>query len=201
MVKKRPIEEDLIELQGKGRDHPLSMGEILELLSHKGELLAILVLSLPFCLPIQIPGFSTPFGLAITFLGLKMIFGKYAWLPKSLLEKKVPEKTLKTIIDNILWLTRKIKRWTYPRLIWLFQNPLSDIFNGLLITFLGLCLALPLPIPFSNLVVAWAIFLLCLGLLEEDGLLVIVGYLVSLIAFIFFAVIAILNWRLLVHIF
>lgn len=200
-MKKRPIEEDLLELQEKGKDTALSLGQILEILSHKGELLAILLLCLPFCLPIQIPGFSTPFGLAIAFLGLKMTFGKYAWLPKSLLDKKVPSHILQKIIKNILWLVRKIKRWTYPRLTWLFQNTVSDIINGVIITCLGLCLALPLPIPFSNLVVAWAIFLLCLGLLEEDGLLVIVGYIASLIAFVFFAAILILNWRLLVHIF
>lgn len=200
-MKKHLIEEDLLELQEKGKDTPLSLKDILEILSHKGELLAILVLSLPFCLPIQIPGLSTPFGLAIAFLGLKMTFGKYAWLPKSLLEKKVPSLLLQKITNKILWLVRKIKRWTYPRLTWLFQNTISDIVNGLIITFLGLCLALPLPIPFSNLGVAWAIFLLSLGLLEKDGLLVIVSYIASLIAFIFFTAIVILNWRLLVHIF
>lgn len=200
-MKKRPIEEDLLELQAKGKDLSLSMQEILEILSKKGEVLAILVLCLPFCLPIQIPGFSTPFGLAIAFLGLKMTFGKYAWLPKSLLAKKIPQHTLTKITDNLLWLTRKVKRWTYPRLTWLFQNSVSDRFNGVIFTLLGLCLALPLPIPFSNLIVAWAIFLLGLGILEEDGLLVIIGYIASLMAFIFFAVIVILNWKLLVHIF
>lgn len=200
-MKKPSIEEDLVELQKRGSDSPLLMGEILEILSKNGELLAILVLCIPFCQPIQIPGLSTPFGLAIAFLGLKMTFGKYAWLPKSLLAKKVSPHTLKKITNKLLWIVRKVRRWTFPRLSWLFQNPVSETFNGLLITLLGVCLALPLPIPFSNLVVAWAIFLLALGVLEEDGLLVLIGYLASIIALGFFIVIVVLNWKLLTHIF
>lgn len=198
---KNTIEEDILELERRAVDSPLTIKEILEILSKNGELLAILILCLPFCLPIQIPGFSTPFGLAIAFLGLKMTLGKYAWLPKSVLEKTMPPSTLKKITHNVLWLVRKIKRWTYPRLSWLFQNSVSEIFNGLLITLLGICLALPLPIPFSNLLVAWSIFLLSLGLLEEDGLLVIFSYVLSLFSLVFFVIILVLNWKLLNHFF
>jgi hypothetical protein len=37
-------------------------------------------------------------------------------------------------------------------------------------------LLLPLPIPFSNVLPAWAIFLVACGLLERDGLFVVLGY-------------------------
>jgi hypothetical protein len=37
-------------------------------------------------------------------------------------------------------------------------------------------LLLPLPIPFSNLLPAWAIFLVACGLLERDGLFIVLGY-------------------------
>lgn len=63
--------------------------------------------------------------------------------------------------------------------------------NGLAICLLGILLALPLPIPLSNLTAAWSILLIAFGILEDDGLFVIIGYLVALLTVLFFFVIAI----------
>jgi hypothetical protein len=35
----------------------------------------------------------------------------------------------------------------------------------------------PLPIPFSNSIPAWAVVLLTIGMMEKDGLCVLLGYL------------------------
>ena len=50
------------------------------------------------------------------------------------------------------------------------------VVNGLVIALLGIFLALPLPIPLSNLTAAWAIFLIAFGLLEDNGIFVLIGY-------------------------
>lgn len=180
------IEEEILILQKKNGNTSISIGEILQTLSEKGQLLMILFLSIPFCQPLQIPGMSVPFGLAIAFLGLKMTFGKYAWLPKSILAKTISGHSLQLITEKVLWLLKKMSRWIYPRLIWLCDHPALQIFNGLLISFLGILLALPLPAPFTNLMAAWSIFLLGLGLLKEDGLFILLGYFSSLLTFGFF---------------
>jgi hypothetical protein len=46
---------------------------------------------------------------------------------------------------------------------------------GIIIASLGLML--PLPIPFSNSIPAWAVVLLAIGRMEQDGLLVLLGHL------------------------
>jgi hypothetical protein len=51
-------------------------------------------------------------------------------------------------------------------------------------------LALPLPIPFSNTFPAWAIFFHTLGQLEEDGALIIVSYIQTLLCFAYFGALA-----------
>lgn len=191
------IEDNLLAIQQLGLESSLSIGEILNILSKKGLFLTILILSLPFCQPFQIPGFSLPFGLAIAFLGLKMVFGRYTWLPNRILSITITSNRLQTIIEKILWLTRKMKRWTYPRLVWMCHTPVLQIINGLLIFILGIFLAMPLPIPFSNLIAAWSIFILGLGLFEDDGILIIIGYLASLITAAFFVVTILINWKIL----
>lgn len=162
------------------------MDEILHILSGKGRILILLLLSLPFCQPLQIPGLSMPFGLVIAFLGLRMALGKHAWLPKSILKKTVTSHTLQKITEKTLRLIEKMKRWVHPRLIWMCQGPVMQIVNGLIIALLGIFLALPLPIPLSNMSAAWSIFLIGLGLLEDDGVFVLVGYIISLLTVVFF---------------
>jgi hypothetical protein len=48
--------------------------------------------------------------------------------------------------------------------------------NGAMLAALGIFLALPLPIPLTNVITAWAIFLISLGILEDDGLFIFLGY-------------------------
>lgn len=181
------IEETLEILKEKAKEPEVSFRDIFQILSGKGRDVILIFLSLPFCQPLQIPGTSTPFGIAIAFFGLRMAFGKHLWLPERLLNKTMSGKNLEKIIDGSLFLIRKIKRFVHPRLTWL-SSPISmKILNGVIIAILGIFLALPLPIPLSNLAAAWSIFLIAFGLLENDGLLILIGYGVFAVTLIFFA--------------
>lgn len=183
------LEEEILILQKEGKNRALSLAEILRVLSGKGRPLILVLLSLPFCQPIQIPGLSTPFGLAIAFIGFRMVFGKRIWLPASFLKKKIPNHTLIVITDKALNLIKKIKPWIHPRLTWLCRSSFMEKGNGLMVMMLGIFLALPLPIPLSNLTAAWSIFLIALGILEDDGFFIIVGYIFSILTILFVSII------------
>lgn len=185
----RTLEEGIVLLRQESKDKLLSIAEILYILSGKGRSLILILLSIPFCQPIQIPGLSTPFGFAIAFTGLRILFGKRIWLPKKLLEKKIPSATFEKITDKTLAIVRKIKPWIHPRLIWMCHSSFMEKGNGLVIIILGIFLALPLPIPLSNLTAAWSICLVALGVLEDDGVFVLIGYLLSLVTVLFFLLI------------
>lgn len=185
----KTLEEGLLLLEDAAKQQNLSIAEILKLLAGKGRPLILLLLSLPFCQPLQIPGLSLPFGIAIAFTGLRMILAKKLWIPSKLLEKKIPGKTLEKMSHKMLTLVTKIKSWIHPRLYFLCHSSFMEKSNGILIFILGVFLALPLPIPLSNLTAAWSIFLLALGILEDDGLFVLIGYLTSLLTIAFFLVV------------
>lgn len=160
------------------------------MLSGKGRPLILILLSLPFCQPIQIPGLSTPFGLAIAFIGLRMTFGKAIWLPDKILKQKIPDHILSGITEKTLNFVKKMRPWIHPRFIWLYRSTFMEKGNGLIIFMLGLFLALPLPIPLSNLTAAWSLLLIALGELESDGLFILMGYLFSLLTIAFFLALA-----------
>jgi len=174
----KTFEQRLLLLQKRIKIIPLSVSKLIYMLSGKGRILAAIVLSFPFCQPIHIPFLSTPLGLAIALIGLRVAFGKRIWLPKKILSKKISRKTFSKITDQALWLVQKMKPWVHPRILWLSSMNRT---NGLLICINGIILALPLPIPFFTLPYAWSIFLIGLGMLENDGVLILLGYAMFLI--------------------
>ena len=95
-------------------------------------------------------------------------------------------------MNKILFLLKKTKRLIHPRLNWMCRSPVMEVVNGLVVFILGLLLALPLPIPFSNLLAAWAIFLIALGIAEDDGLVVVFGYIVAVFTVIVFTAMALI---------
>ena len=180
------FEESIALLKEKAKHGTVYIQTIFDVFAGRGYPLIIMCLSLPFCLPLQIPGLSTPFGIVIAFLGLRMIFGHNVLLPKKVLQKSISSEMLDKILDPSLKLVKKIKKFSAPRLVWLHDNVVMYTANGFLTCVLGLLLALPLPIPLTNIISAWALLLMHFGLLEDDGVFILIGYLIAALCFGFF---------------
>ncbi len=177
------IEESLIVLKKRSAERELSVRMIFDQLAGRGRTLLLIFLSLPFC---QIPGLSTLFGLLIAFFGLRLAFGHQAWLPKSLLDKTIPSAKLHKFIEKALWLLKKTRKWVKPRLSWVCRYPVIHMIHGVVICCLGLFIAVPLPIPLSNWVASAIILLICLGILEDDGVFVCAGYVLFILSIVAF---------------
>jgi hypothetical protein len=190
------LEERLVDLKSRIGDQGLVIQEILTILAKQGKLLMILLLTFPFCQPIQIPGFSTPFGLTIAFIALCIGMQRPVWLPRSISNYRVSQKILVKIIDVATLCLQKIRKWIHPRIQWVLCYKAVNTASMVVVSLLGLCLALPLPIPFSNLIAAWGIFFIVLGSLEKDGLFILVGYAIFIITLVFLGGIAITAVRL-----
>lgn len=165
--------------------------ELFYVLKGKGYPFLIILLSLPFCQPIQIPGFSTPFGIILVFIGLRIIFGRRIWWPQWILKKEISTKVLKTIVQNSLRFFLFLRPLLHARWSWLCESRLY-LLHGSFVILMGAYLALPLPIPFSNILAAWALFLFGLGMIEEDGLFVCVGYFLGFVAV--FLLVFLIDW-------
>ena len=181
----RSLEDSLAFFAEKTKKGSIDMERILKIFSGKGRDFIILLMSLPFCLPIQIPGLSVPFGLVIAFIGFRMIFGKHIWLPQKILKKEISSNALKKIAKIGVWFVKKMKKFVRPRMEQFCYGSVSKIVNGVLVVILGLLLAMPLPVPFTNLAAAWSLLFLSFGLLEDDGLFVVLGYGMTILTFVF----------------
>jgi hypothetical protein len=165
----------------------IKLKEIFEILAGRGYAALFVILSLPFCIPIQIPGVSTPFGLLLAFLGLRHAFAQRLWWPQWILEKEVSSEKTRHLMEKGIHFFEKHKKFlSFDRLKFVTQNALFHRINGILIFFLGLLLSLPLPIPMTNLLSAVPILLIGIGLLEDDGLFILLGYFLAFVCFFVF---------------
>lgn len=181
------LAEKLNELLSLANGEAVSLGKILHVLAGRGQAVLLILFSLPFCQPIQIPGFSTPFGILLCFIGLRIAFGHKVWLPKTILERQISFKTLKKISEIAVKITNKLRFLISTRLTWLVTNPFLHLIHGLMIALLGVLLALPIPFPMTNFFTAYPILAFGLAFLEDDGVMIIIAYALSLICLLFFA--------------
>lgn len=144
----------------------------------------IVILSLVMML---IPGASVLLGGVIMLFGWRMIFGKHPMIPRRLLRARISrvhlERMVKRAVPAIRWVEMGLK----PRWLPLCRSTVAKRFNGNIVLFCGLALVLPLPIPFTNMIPATGLILLAVGLMEEDGVFVAMGYLGALSAWLYLA--------------
>ncbi|MBA3722104.1 MAG: exopolysaccharide biosynthesis protein [Parachlamydiaceae bacterium] len=193
------LENDLVTLVEKAKSKPITVQQLLDTLSGRGYPLLALILSLPFCQPIQIPGFSIPFGLLIMFIGIHMAFPSILWWPKWLLKREIPLHVLEMIVEKSRWLMQKLDKILRPCFLWISTNPVMSFINAMMIAMMGFFMMLPLPIPLSNIIAAWSIILIGLGIIGKDGFFIGMGYLlgficIGLIIFIVAASIHYIGW-------
>lgn len=93
---------------------------------------------------------------------------------------------------SISILTR-LERFTMPHLLILTNKPTINYINSILIGFSAILLMLPLPVPLTDFLPAYGILLLAVGILECDGYLLLVSYLMVVITTIYFSLITVLG--------
>lgn len=172
----------------------LTIKQIFDALAGKESFILLVLFSFPFCIPIQIPGFSTPFGIIIAGLGVQIMLNQGPWIPQWVLKKQFSSKHIQVIVKKTIWGVTWTQKIIRPRWKHLILNPFFHRLTGSIILILALLLSLPLPLPASNLFSAIPIFCMALSFLEDNGLLLIIGYGLALICLGFFAVLFWLTW-------
>ena len=193
----RRLSQDLRAILREADGRAMTVAELESILQGRGFAMFILLLSAPFIVPA--PGLSIPFGIALMLLGLRIAIGQKALLPAFLLHRTLTYKTLERVITPLAKIAERFEKRIRPRMHFLQDHPWAINLIGVGIVSGGFLLSLPLPIPFSNGFPAVSNMLLAAGLMERDGLLVLWGYVVGVLSWIYIgfwwgAFIATLRW-------
>lgn len=182
----RKLSVELAELHARAGDRPVPLREVIFVLRNRAYLLLIILLALPFIQPVPLPGLSTPLGLAIVLIALRLSLGQRPWLPMRIQRAKLPAGFFGKVLTFTAKLLRYLESVLRPRWPAITGTALINQLHAIVILTSAAILLLPLPIPLSNLLPAWAIFLIASGLLERDGLFIVLGYVAFFIGALYF---------------
>ncbi|KGD98431.1 MULTISPECIES: exopolysaccharide biosynthesis protein [Rhizobium/Agrobacterium group] len=169
----------------------ITLRELMDAVGEQGLLLICAVASLPFLIPVSIPGVSTVFGAAIILISLAITANRLPWLPGKILDRQLDTQKLVPALEKGVNIVTRLDRFLKPRLSALTTGAMINRLNGLAIAVGGVLLMFPLGlVPFSNTLPGIAILLLSTGMIQRDGMIVLGGYLFNVITVIYFAVLA-----------
>lgn len=183
---KLTLSSQLARLAAGFADRPVRLGELTDVLQLRGYNALLIFLAFPFVTPVPLPGLSTPFGLVIGLLGIRMALGQSPWLPERMTSRELPARVLPQILCAASHAFGRLEQWLKPRLFYPEYPMAFQRASGLIIVICGLLLLLPLPVPFSNAFPAFTIILLAASGLERDGAVFLAGCAQFLICIGFF---------------
>ena len=171
--------ETLDRLFAGDRQSVLTLDEFLGGLQGRSYAFAIAALNLPNCIPTGIPWLSTITGLPMVFLLVQFFAGrKVPSLPPLVGRRGLHRGKLQRFLDRARGTIRWLENTVHARHEW-WVNGLPR--RALLLAWSANIAILTLPIPFDNLFPAWAVLFFCLALIEDDGVMAMLGWLFSVL--------------------
>jgi hypothetical protein len=161
-----------------------SLGDLVDRLDERGFGLLFFILALP-CIPPFVYVLPQIVSLPMLALSGQMAAGRASpWLPDAMRRQRFSISTMSQVLDRLEWFIRIFERLTHPRLLPVTGHGASRIVGGLLSI---PAVSILVPLIGTNTVPAIGISIVALGLIERDGLMVILGLLVG-VGWVFFLI-------------
>ena len=178
-LEKKTALSDLLQALADRTDRDrVSVQDLLHALGDRALGALIFFFAFPNVLPLP-PGTSFVLGAPLVFLVGQLMLSMPPWLPHFIGKRSMARADFAALVARIVpWLVRA-EKLLRPRLQVLSSELME---RGIGAVSLLLALLLVLPIPFGNMLPALAISFMALGLLERDGVWIVLGLVTSAVA-------------------
>ncbi len=180
-----PISRILENIVQNWNKEKITLEGLMDYLGDRSYGLLIVILAIPNLLPVSVPGISIV--LAVVIMGLCVQMWKdyeHPILPKFVAKKEVPFEPFVKVINHVIPVFRFSEKLLKPRLSWLFTRK-AECFIAALTIFTAFTMMLPIPL--GNPPPAASLILMALGLIEKDGVFVIIGFIATVVSTVLLA--------------
>ena len=165
----------------------VTMGEIVAALGDRGLGVLIAIFAIPNMLPSVVPLGNTVIGIFPLIFAIHLIFGlDRLMLPAFIANRSITAKTLKTLVPRVADVLSWFERLLKPRL-----PGVTGVYVERVVGVICAVLALItiIPIPFAHNLPAVALVLIGLGLIERDGLAILIGAAIGVVGTIIYGLV------------
>lgn len=153
------------------KEDQVSVGALMAAMGSRAHGIALILLALPDTLPLPFPSLSTVLGVPLVLVAAHLVLaGEDSGLPERVLAAKMPTRVLHVLARCLAPVLEFLELITRPRLTKILRY---ERWLGLVCLFLAVLLLLPLP--FVNFAPALCLVGLALGMVQRDGLLVMLS--------------------------
>lgn len=165
--------------QAQDKDR-ISIGDLLEALRRRALGALMFVFAVPTALPMP-PGVSAIVGAPLLFLSAQLMLGMRPWLPRLIKERSLSRVDFEKVVTIVAPWLAKAEAIMRPRLQVLARRP-ALYFVGLVALLMSIVLFLPIPL--GNMLPSIAICIMALGVLERDGVWILIGIATAIISLV-----------------
>ncbi|ESW60771.1 MAG: ABC transporter permease [Rhodobacter sp. CACIA14H1] len=162
------------------RRERVSVSDLMRAMDARAVAALILLFALPNVVPTP-PGTSSILGLPLLYLTAQAMLGKLPWLPAIIADRSMTRADFNSFVGRVTPLLARVERLLRPRFLFITSATGERVIGGLCFV---LAVVLALPIPLGNMLPALAISLMALGVLERDGVWVVIGALVGALSMV-----------------
>lgn len=170
----------LAEIAEGAEEDRISIGDLLAALKRRALGALIFIFAVPVALPLP-PGVSTVFGAPLLFLTAQLMLGMKPWLPGIITNRSLKRGEFKRIVTAVAPWLHRAESVMKPRLSFVGQRPFVYVL-GLMCLILSTILFLPIPL--GNMLPAFAVSIISLGLLARDGIWMLIGFVTGILAIV-----------------
>lgn len=168
---RRRLSEVLEEIAHDPARTRISIADLIDAMAGRAFGALLLIFALPNVLPTP-PGTSGILGLPLVFLAAQLMLGRTPWLPAFIATRSMDRSSFAALVNKMTPILGRAEKLLVPRLPGMI-GPIAQRFIGAALLILAVVLALPIPL--GNMLPALAMTIVSLGMLERDGLWVIIG--------------------------
>lgn len=171
------------KLGQKEKKEKTRISELLVDFHENGLLLTILFFAIPVAIPLPYPpGFTTIVGIPLMILSMQMLLGfRQVSLPSKINNYQISNDILINISDKVVPKIKFVEKYIRSRFSFA-ASIYCEQFIGLISLICSIAISIPLPL--TNAVPALGITIMALGLLNRDGLTIVLGFITSIVGLI-----------------
>lgn len=157
----------------------ISVGAIRDALGDRSFAALLVIFAALNMIPLPPPA-SAFLGPPLMIIAAQMVYGsKRAWLPGFLINRSLTAEQFRAFMDRVVPQLIRIEQYIRPR-YWPFWRKRGDRVIGCVALLMGVMITLPIPL--GNWLPACCTALLGLALTERDGVLLVIGSLIGIVA-------------------